>query len=278
MEGASELFGEEDTAALMASIPESPLYEFSPFAALVHPGPRLSRQDQRLGVGPKDSLVAGLAELGQAMGRFILLGQLAGRDRADGAVFPALWTERVSGEHLGVRWSGSAVWCEGIEPVGWLGRNRSVTGAALHDGYWVDVEAVRREREHWITLQREWAVEDIRALLSSPAPEAQTSAERQALRPLLGEGGRVQLQVMLDRGGLEELEVPSLSELRRKPLYHGETAAVGRRAADGDEAHPLGRVRALDRPFARLVSQHRRPPACPARRAAGSFTLPHPLD
>jgi len=247
VEGASELFGEEDTAALMASIPESPLYEFSPFAALVHPGPRLSRQDQRLGVGPKDSLVAGLAELGQAMGRFILLGQLAGRDRADGAVFPALWTERVSGEHLGVRWSGSAVWCEGIEPVGWLGRNRSVTGAALHDGYWVDVEAVRRERERWISLKREWSVEDIRALLSSPAPEAQTSAERQALRPLLGEGGRVQLQVMLDRGGLEELEVPSLSELLDGVAIHEQGHLVDRALHLPLSSHPLRALRLLGR-------------------------------
>ena len=243
IEGASALFGEELTGTLSRSISLSPLYEFSPFAALVHPGPVLSRQDQRLGVGPKDSAVKGLAELGQAMGRFILLGQLAGRDRADGAVFPVLWTERVGGERLGVKWSGSVVWCEGIEPVGWLGRNRSVTGAALHDGYWIDVEAVRREHEGWLDLQREWSVEEASAVLDLPAPSAKTSAERRALRPLMREGVRVQLRVMEERGG----EVPSLSELLAVVATHEEGHLVDRALHLPLSAHPLRAVRLLGR-------------------------------
>ncbi len=241
VEGASTLFGEESTGALVGSIPASPLYEFSPFAALVHPGPAVSRQDQRLGVGPKDSEVKGLAELGQAMGRFILLGQLAGRDRADGAVFPALWTERIGGAHLSVKWSGSVVWCEGIEPVGWLGRNRSVTGAALHDGYWIDVEAVRREHGRWLELQREWSVEEANAVLSLPAPAARTSAERRALRPLMRAGVRVRLQVIEGRGG----EVPSLSELLDVVATHEEGHLVDRALHLPLSSHPLRAVRLL---------------------------------
>jgi tetratricopeptide (TPR) repeat protein len=240
---ASALFGEAPTGALMESIPSSPLYKFSPFAALVHPGPVMSRQDQRLGVGPKDSEVKGLAEFGQMIGRFILLGQLAGRDRADGAVFPVLWTERVEGAHLGVKWSGSVVWCEGIEPVGWLGRNRSVTGAALHDGYWIDVEAVRREHERWLELQREWSVEEASVVLDLPAPVARTSAERRALRPLLKEGLRVRLRVMMERGG----EVPSLSELLAGVATHEEGHLVDRALHLPLSSHPLRAVRLLGR-------------------------------
>jgi len=243
VDGAGALFGEELSESLARSIPESPMYEFSPFAALVHPGPTLSRQDQRLGVGLKGESVEGVAELGQAMGRFILLGQLAGRDRADGAVFPVLWTERVRGEHLGVGWSGSVIWCEGIEPVGWLGRNRSVTGSALHDGYWIDVEAVRREHDRWLDLQREWSLAEAASLLDLPAPRARTRAERLSLRPLLGEGIRVQLQVMLGRGG----EVPSLSELLAGVATHEQGHLVDRALHLPLSSHPLRAIRLLGR-------------------------------
>ncbi|MCH2105908.1 MAG: hypothetical protein MK291_04630, partial [Planctomycetes bacterium] len=173
--------------------------------------------------------------------------QLSGRDRADGAVFPTLWTERKSGEHLGVSWSGLVVWCEGIEPVGWLGRNRSVTGAALHDGYWVDVEGVRREHEGWLALAREWTPMEARALLEHPAPRAGSSAARRALRPLLGEGDRVRLRVMLDRGDSEALASPSFSELLDGVAVHEEGHLVDRALHLPLSAHPLRALRLLGR-------------------------------
>ncbi len=244
--GAAELLGEEGPA-LRHALLSSQLYEFSPFAALVHPGPLLSEQDQRLGVGPEGEQVRGLAELGERLGRFLLLGQLSGGDRVQGAVLPKLWTERRSGAHFGVEWSGSVVWCEGVEPIGWAGRYRSVLGAALHDGYWIDVEAVRRERESWLALERQWTAEEVRGLLESPAPAAQGSAKRRALRPLLGEGDRVRLAIMLDRGGQDELSAPSLSELLDSVAVHEQGHLVDRALHLPISAHPLRALRILGR-------------------------------
>ena len=185
----------------------------------------------------------GLAELGEALGRFILLGQISGRDEADGAVFPTLWTERLSGEHQGVEWSGSVIWCEGIEPVGWLGRNSSVTGAALHDGFWIDVEAVRREHGRWLELQRDWSLEEASRALALPAPRAKDEAERRALRPLLGAGARVRLAVFVDREG----EIPSHGELLEGVSRHEEGHLVDRSLHLPLSSHPLRAVKLLGR-------------------------------
>jgi hypothetical protein len=243
VEAAWELFGVERAAQLKAALAESPLYVHSPFAALVHPGPTISEQDERLGVGREGEEVVGLAELADAMGRFILLGQVAGGDRADGAVFPVLSSERVEGEHHGVEWSGTAFWCEGIDPLGWLGRNKGVTGAALHDGYWIDVESVRREHGRWLELAREWPLEDAREVLAIPAPPAADATERRALRPLVGAGKRVRLGILVDRGG----EVPSFSEMLEDVASHEQGHLVDRELHLPMSAHPLRVMRLLGR-------------------------------
>ena len=238
---SGELFDESSLESLRSSLEASPIYSFSPFAALVHPGPSFSAQDDLLDVGAEGERVAGLAELGEALGRFILLGQLSGRKRADGAVFPVLWSERHSGEHEGVEWSGSVVWCEGIEPVGWLGRNSSITGAALHDGFWIDVESVRREHARWLKLQREWSVEEAERALSAPAPRSSGEFERRALRPLLSAGERVRLAVYVDRGGV----VPTHAELLDGVARHEEGHLVDRALHMPLSSHPLRVVKLL---------------------------------
>jgi hypothetical protein len=235
------LFEPEVLASLRSSLVESPIYSFSPFAALVHPGPSFSAQDQLLDVGKSGEPVVGLAELGEALGRFILLGQLSGRDRADGAVFPVLWSERRSGEHQGVEWSGSVVWCEGIEPVGWLGRNSSVTGAALHDGFWVDIESVRRDHARWLGLQREWTLAEAAGAIAVLAPRAIDEVERRALLPLLGAGDRVRLSVLVDREGA----VPTHGELLDGVSRHEEGHLVDRVLHMPISSHPLRVVKLL---------------------------------
>lgn len=235
------LFEPDVLKTLRSSLALSPIYSFSPFAALVHPGPSFSAQDELLDVGEAGAPVPGLGELGEAMGRFILLGQLSGRERADGAVFPVLWSERRSGEHEGVEWSGSVVWCEGIEPVGWLGRNSSVTGAALHDGFWVDIESVRREHARWLALQREWTVERAERSIAALAPLAFDEGGRRALRPLLGAGERVRLSILVDRDGA----VPTHAELLEGVSRHEEGHLVDRALHMPLSSHPLRVVKLL---------------------------------
>ncbi len=238
---SAALFEPEVLTALRSSLALSPIYSFSPFAALVHPGPSFSAQDELLDVGERGAPVPGLGVLGEAIGRFILLGQLSGRERADGAVFPVLWSERRSGEHVGVEWSGSVVWCEGIEPVGWLGRNSTVTGAALHDGFWVDVESVRREHARWLALQREWTIERAERSIVALAPRAFNEGERRALRPLLGAGERVRLSIFVDRDGA----VPTHAELLEGVSRHEEGHLVDRALHMPLSSHPLRVVKLL---------------------------------
>ena len=238
---SAALFGPELADSLQISLPASPIYSFSPFAALVHPGPDFSEQDELLEVGQRGTPVLGLSQLADAIGRFVLLGQLSGRDRADGAVFPVILSERREGEHQGVEWSGSVVWCEGIEPVGWLGRNSSVTGAALHDGFWVDIESVRREHARWLKLQREWTKEEAVRALAALAPSAVDAGERRTLRPLMGAGERVRLSIYVDRDG----EVPSLDELLEGVARHEEGHLVDRALHMPLTSHPFRVVKLL---------------------------------
>ena len=57
------------------------------------------------------------------------------------------------GAHLGVPYSGTVAWCEGTEvPSRPARRGARIVGAALHEGYWVDVQGVRRELERWRSL------------------------------------------------------------------------------------------------------------------------------
>lgn len=200
-----------------AGLVRSPRLSFGPVGELVHPGPRFSAADERAGLGRAGEAVGGLAAQMQRLGRFALFGEMAGSG-PDGALLPLVLVEERAGRHLGVDWSGTVAWCESPDLAPRAARaGAGIAGAALHEGYWVDIDSVRRERAHWTRLEREYAGEEGRArrdaLLATgglplvSSDEERRSRERRAQGALLGEGERVRLARIAERGapGLDEL-------------------------------------------------------------------------
>ena len=191
---------------------ESPTYDYGPVGALIHPGPWFSAADERAGLGPTGASVPGFAALMDRVGRFAVFGELVGQGAPDGTILKRLWVEERSGEHLGVPWSGTIAWCEGTDlrsRAARLGAN--IAGAALHEGYWIDIEVLRRERERWWVIQQRFggvsgrprmdralSTRGLRLLSPAEKPEAQRR-ERRSTGTLLGEADRMRLAVLRDR-------------------------------------------------------------------------------
>lgn len=253
------LGGEVDERRLAAELRGSPRLEYGSFGALIHPGPWFSAADDKAGLGTEGERVPGLAALLARLGRFGVFGQMLGGGGPDGTVLQRVLAAPRSGEHLGVAWSGTVVWCEGADLKSRAGRlGADISGAALHEGYWVDVDAVRRERGPWAQAQESFlGTEDrvrlARALASrglelTASSERERDRERTGATILLGEADRVRLAILRDRArergnrdlarpliGLDELlELTSLHEqghlcdrTRFLPLSRNLPAALG---------------------------------------------------
>jgi len=216
-----------DPERTAAEFHASPRYEFGWFGELLHPGPSFSAQDDKQGLGREGAPVPGLAAAFAGIGRFALLGEVLGGGGPDATVLQRTLIETRRGEHLGVPWWGTVAWCEGADVQPRAAREgATISGAALHEGYWVDIDAVRRERDVWSRLQREFG---------GPAQEARRSAalatrglsivagadrpdlvrlERRSVQTLLGEADRMRLAVLAERQGLAGREASvSLDEL-----------------------------------------------------------------
>lgn len=233
----------------------SPRQRYGWFAELVHPGPRFSDADQAQDLGRADEPVPGLAAAFASIGRFALLGEVLGGGGPDATVLQRAWVERRSGEHLGVPWWGTIAWCEGADvPPRAAREGASISGAALHEGYWVDIDAVRRDRDRWARLDREflsagWDDARVQAALSTrglavtaPAGRADLAQiERRSVQALLGEAERMRLAVLADRGkaGLACGERVLLDELVLVTAIHeqGHLCDRGRLLPIAD--HPL---------------------------------------
>jgi hypothetical protein len=174
--------------------------------------------------------VGGLAAELARMGRFGLFGQVAGQ-APDGAVMRVLYQEVRSGEHLGMEWSGSVAWCDGADVPARASRaGASIAGAALHEGYWIDVSILRRELRRWNDLAERFAgiegprrVE--RALAVTGLPLANPGqGSRASTDLLLGEADRVRLAVMVERGAPlgAHLTPPTLDEICLATANHEE--------------------------------------------------------
>lgn len=211
------LGGPREVELLGARLLDSPRQSYGPFASVVHPGPRFSRDDQDSELGPEGEAVPGLAELFDRLGRFGLFGQVSGGGGPDGTILQRLWIESRSGRHLKTPWHGTIAWCEGADLRSRAGRQGAIiAGAALHEGYWIDVEVVRRELEGWRRLETEFAEEQDRArliralrsrglaLMAHEMHDARRSAERRSISAMLGAGDRMRLAVIADR--IEERE------------------------------------------------------------------------
>jgi tetratricopeptide (TPR) repeat protein len=206
------LGGETDTARVERRLRDSALLRFGFVGALVHPGPWFSDEDQAEGLGRAREPVPGLAEEFARIGRFAVFGEMLGGGGPDGTVLQRVLIERREDQHLGVKWSGTVAWCEGVDLDSRAGRlGASISGAALHEGYWVDIDSVRRDRDQWLELQREFAggqnEERARLALSGRGLTLETPrehgllrrAERRSIGSLLGEADRMRVAVLRDR-------------------------------------------------------------------------------
>jgi hypothetical protein len=87
----------------------------------------------------------------------------------------------------------------------------SIAGAAVHEGFWLDFDALRADRDRWAALEREFTAPDARvrleralatrglALESAESDARARRRERRAVDMPLGESDRVRLAVLRDR-------------------------------------------------------------------------------
>ncbi len=193
-------------APLAHALTHSPRLSIGGLASIVHPGPTFSARDERAGLGRAGEPVPGLAAELARLNRFGIFGQAPGGGGPDGTVLRRIGGEWKQGQHLGVEFAGWVAWCEGTDVASRPGRHgSSVSGAALHEGYWVDVEGVRRDWERVRALEREALAaepERVARALESRGPLLGPGAdafERACWLAPLGEGERVLLAVLRER-------------------------------------------------------------------------------
>lgn len=197
--------GDADLERTRADLVASPRRSYAGLAVVVHPGPRLTDEDEDDGLGRAGEPVGGIARVLSELGRFGIFGALAGDD-PDGTVLPLLALEERAGVHLGVAWHGTVAWCEGADVPSRAGRmGARIAGAALHEGYWIDVDQVRNELASWEELARTFGDDAERVRLALDVRGLAASADEDAIRErtstsaLLDEAERVRLAVLRDR-------------------------------------------------------------------------------
>jgi len=229
------LGGATDAERLAELLRKSPRLDYGGLASVVHPGPWFSKADERAGLGVAGTAVPGLAREMDALGRFALFGQLSTSSGPDGTILSRVFADEIEGEHLGVKYSGTVAWCEGADIQSRAGRlGAEISGAALHEGYWVDIDAVRRERAPWERAAREF-IDDAgsqraSAALAARGLELETPIERPEQRRferrdasiLLGAADRMRLAVLLDRARETGEARVSLDELVAVTATHEE--------------------------------------------------------
>ncbi len=218
-----------------SNLPESPRLSHGLAATVVHPGPWFSARDEADELGEAGTVVPGLAEELAAIGRFGIFGQAVGGGGPDGTLRRALLAERVEGEHLGVPFSGTVIWCQGADLPSRPARSGArITGAALHEGYWIDVEQIRDDWRYWYELERRaYATREIdpATALAGRGPSvrtalgAQSPGGRRMPYAVAGLGDLLRLSVLADRarshGGMPA-GVVSFGELVEVTAIHEE--------------------------------------------------------
>lgn len=236
----------------------SPRFSYGWLGQLVHPGPSFSTEDERQGLGIAGEPVPGFARAFAQIGRFALLGEMLGGQGPDATVLQTTLVEPRSGVHLGMPWSGMVAWCEGSDVQPRAAREgATISGAALHEGYWIDIDSVRRERDAWARLQREFGGEDQRErraaalatkglAIAAPADRPDLARlERRSVQSLLGESDRMRLSVLSERDSRPGRGASvSIDELVQLTAIHEEGHLCDRRQLLPISEHPL-RVAAL---------------------------------
>lgn len=187
----------------------TPRIRYGAFAEVTIPSPSFCRRDGELGHGPEGAAVPGLPEFLARLGRVGLFGKLVGRS-TDGTVLRLVGVEERRGEHLGVPFDGLVLYADGADADGARSQQGGrVAGAALHEGYWIDLSIERRRLAVWHELARRWftpeaAPHRARALAVSGVPLGDPQApgrdlrRRSALAPL-GQAQRVRLALLDER-------------------------------------------------------------------------------
>ncbi len=244
MEPLFELHAERPSSRV--DLGRSARLEFGPFARAVHPGPSFSAKDERAGLGKRGEPVGGLAAELARRGRFGLFGETLGGGGPDGTVLRLLALEEREGELLGRKFSGTVAWCEGTDvPSRPVRRGASISGAALHEGFWIDIDVVRAELEHWRELERAFLDEGeakCERALASRGPELAdraSDAERAAALLPLGEGDRIRLAMLRERRARPEGRL-ALEELLEATAKHEEGHLLDRERFLPLSKDPLG--------------------------------------
>jgi len=199
------LGGEADAELLARELRASPRIGYGFAGSVVHPGPRFSDEDARFGRGAVGQDVPGLARELAHLGRFGVFGAARGA-APDGTILRPLWIEQRAGTHLGVPWSGTVAWCELADVESRPGRlGAAIAGAAVHEGYWIDVSALRGELQRWRALHDRFcrpgaAARVERALAVRGLSLDGGSAARTSVDNVLDEADRVRLATMAARG------------------------------------------------------------------------------
>ena len=224
---------------------EAPRLGLSGVGELVEP---VSSEGAAEGSGA--SGVTGLSAELAARGRFAIVGKQLGQ-APDAVVLRTLLVSEERGELLGVPWSGTVAICDGADV-----RNRAqrrgllIGGAALHEGYYLDLEQLRPDHRRWQALRARFSggpedQERVDRALSTPGlrlragfgtPRARR-AEQVTMRPSLGQADRLRLAVMRDRAlPGEVLGEVSFSELVEATAIHEQA-----HLCDRTRFLPLGR-------------------------------------
>jgi hypothetical protein len=225
-------------------IANSPRTKYGPMATVIHPGPVYSRADEQSGRGVAGEPVLGLSSELLEMGRFGLFGESVGGGGPDGTVLRLLAFEERSGEHLGVAYSGTVAWCDGADvPSRPVRRGARITGAALHEGYWIDVAGVRAELERWLQLEDEFLGGDGQRgelALAGRGPTLPANADartRARVYAPLGEADRVRLALLRGRTAAPRM---TLEELLEVTAVHEEGHLTDRTRFLPLTRHPFG--------------------------------------
>ena len=174
-----------------------------------------------------DGRARNLARDLRALGRFVLCGDHAGSAGPDLVVLPLILESPLRGEHLGVRYEGTVSLCEAADIGPRAARQGSaIAGAALHKGYWLDLDAVRPAAAAWRRAAEEW--DDPRAVRELLAQETPRSADPAKLVPTHGEGRRLMLAALLERGGGEHVAAASVADVASLAMLHEEGHLVDR--------------------------------------------------
>ena len=207
---------------------KSPVIRYGPLGKIAHPGPAFSAEDAGQGRGVAGEQVPGIADLFGSMGRFALLGQGVGQGGPDATVLRVVGVESKSGEHLGRPFEGTVFWCDGADVPGRFGRKgASISGAALHEGYYVDLAMVRREQAQWSSLRSRFKGHPSRIERALRAPGARVSVNSKGMRteitPALGANDRMRLAVLSeDQSSPGDLRSVTLAELAAVVAVHEE--------------------------------------------------------